>query len=116
MVYAVGFWMVWVGIVWDNRRRRRGRGMVEARCAGLTAVMLEGAKVTSATLGPVGGDLSMSVKLASELSEKLPAFCRVMVTDTPTGDSILRRRFGCRWRGGMGGIVRMGNGGFAGID
>jgi len=85
-----------------------------ARCEGLTAVKLEGAKVTSAELRPAHGALSMPVKIPSELGEKLPAFCRVMVTDTPTSDSDIKTEVWLPVAGWNGKYRAQGNGGFAG--
>ena len=84
------------------------------RCAGLTAVTLEGAKVTSAVLRPAGGELTVDVKMATRLAEKLPAFCRVMVTDTPTGDSDIKTEVWLPVEGWNGRYRAEGNGGFAG--
>ena len=53
-----------------------------SRCAGLAGVKLEGAKVTSAVLVPAGAALADVKKLEPEQVGKLPAFCRVRVTDT----------------------------------
>jgi len=85
------------------------------RCAGLTAVKLEGAKVTSAMLVAAGAALG-DVKEAPGQGPvgKLPAFCRVKVTDTPTGDSDIKTEVWLPVAGWNGRYRASGNGGFAG--
>ena len=56
---------------------------------GLRRVQLEGAKVTSAELVAAGGELA-GIKIPAGAMAKVPAFCRVRVTDTPTGDSDIK--------------------------
>jgi len=107
-VFAVGFWMMCGGCAWGQQ------AAAGDRCAGLTAVTLEGAKVTSAVLRPAGGELTVDVKMATRLAEKLPAFCRVMVTDTPTGDSDIKTEVWLPVEGWNGRYRAEGNGGFAG--
>ena len=104
MVCAVGFWMVLVV---------SAAGQVAAtRCAGLTAVKLDGATVTSAALEPAGA--ALTVKLAPGQAGKLPAFCRVEVTDRPSGDSEIKTEVWLPVAGWNGRYRATGNGGFAG--
>jgi hypothetical protein len=105
-VYAVGFWMVCGGCALGQQ------AAPAERCAGLTGVMLEGAKVTSAVLVPAGA--ALAVKLEARQVGKLPAFCRVSVTDTPTGDSDIKTEVWLPVAGWNGRYRAEGNGGFAG--
>ncbi len=86
-----------------------------ARCAGLTAVKLEGAKVTLAVVVAAGTALA-DVKAGPGQGAvgKLPAFCRVKVTDTPTGDSDSKIEVWLPVAGWNGKYRASGNGGFAG--
>ena len=114
IVSAVGFWMVLGGYCLGQQAApASARGTVEARCAGLTAVTLEGAKVTSATLEAAGAVLADVKKLGAKQVGTLPGFCRVMVTDTPSGDSDIKTEV---WLpvGWSGQYRALGNGGFAG--
>jgi len=104
MVFAVGLGMMCGGCA---------LGQQAARCAGLAAVRLDGAKVTSAVLEPAGV-AQADVKLLPMQVEKLPSFCRVKVTDMPSGDSDIRTEVWlpvARWNGRY---RAQGNGGFAG--
>jgi hypothetical protein len=101
MVYAVGFWMGCGGCAW---------GQQAGRCAELTGVRLAGA--TSAVLVPAGA--ALEVKLEARQAGKLPAFCRVKVTDTPTGDSDIKTEVWLPVAGWNGRYRAQGNGGFAG--
>jgi hypothetical protein len=107
MVSAVGFWMVLGGCAFGQQ------AAPAARCEGLTGVTLEGAKVTSAVLEPAGVALA-DVKLPAEAVGKLTAFCRVKVTDTPTGDSDIKTEVWLPVAGWNGRYRALGNGGFAG--
>ena len=84
-----------------------------ARCAGLAAVKLEGAKVTSAVVAPARV-APADVKLTAAEVGRLPAFCRVQVTDTPTSDSDIRIEVWLPLEGWNGRYRASGNGGFAG--
>ncbi len=89
------------------------QGTAEARCAGLAPVTLERAKVTSAVLEPVGAALT-DVKLPAWVAWKLPAFCRVKVTDMPSSDSDIKTEVWLPVAGWNGRYRATGNGGFAG--
>jgi len=86
-----------------------------ARCEALTAVKLEGANVASAVLVAAGAALA-DVKGGPGQGPvgKLPAFCRVKVTDTPTGDSDIKTEVWLPVAGWNGKYRASGNGGFAG--
>jgi hypothetical protein len=86
-----------------------------ARCAGLTKVKLEGAKVTSAEMVAAGAALAdVKAGPGQEAVGKLPAFCRVKVTDTPSGDSDIKTEVWLPVAGWNGKYRAAGNGGFAG--
>ena len=117
MVIAVGLWVVCGGYALGQQvaaangptAPANGQG---ARCAGLAAVKLEGAKVTSAVVVPAGAALA-DVKLPAT-ARRLPAFCRVRVTDMPTGDSDIKTEVWLPVAGWNGRYRASGNGGFAG--
>ena len=89
--------------------------MNASRCAGLVGAKLEGAKVTSAVLVPAGAGLADVKKLEKAQVGKLPAFCRVMVTDRPTSDSDIKTEVWLPVAGWNGRYRALGNGGFAGV-
>jgi hypothetical protein len=103
-VFAVGLGMMFGAVA---------SGQQAARCTGLTAVTLDGAKVTSAVLEPAGVGLA-DVKLTAAQVGKLPAFCRVKVTDRPSGDSGIETEVWLPVAGWNGRYRAHGNGGFAG--
>jgi hypothetical protein len=88
-------------------------GQTATQCEGLVSVKLDGAKVTSATLVPAGAALA-DVKLPASAVSKLPAFCRVKVTDTPSSDSDIQTEVWLPLAGWNGRYRATGNGGFAG--
>ncbi|MGA7158335.1 MAG: tannase/feruloyl esterase family alpha/beta hydrolase [Acidobacteriaceae bacterium] len=90
-----------------------GGGTAAARCEALTAVALDGAKVTSAVLEPAGTVLP-DVTLQAAQTGKLPAFCRVRVTGTPSDDSDIKTEVWLPAAGWNGRYRAQGNGGFAG--
>ena len=104
VVYAVGLWMVCGGCA---------LGQQAERCAGLADVRLERAKVASAELVSAGGELA-GVKIPAGAIAKVPAFCRVRVTDMPTGDSDIKTEVWLPVAGWNGKYRAQGNGGFAG--
>ena len=117
MVYAVGLGMLF-GVHARGQqaapavRDLAGRDMA-VRCAGMTGVALEGAKVTSAVMVPAGGAIA-DVKLPAWVTWKVPGFCRVRVTDTPTSDSDIQTEVWLPLAGWNGRYRATGNGGFAG--
>jgi len=113
MVFAVGIWMVLGGYCLGQQASpANDQATVAARCEGLAGVTLEGAKVTSAVWVSAGAVLA-DVKLPSRAVGRLPAFCRVGVTDRPTSDSDIKTEvwLPAAWNGRY---RASGNGGFAG--
>jgi hypothetical protein len=111
-VFAVGFLMVLGGCAL-GQQAAAANGQT-ARCAGLAAVKLEGAQVTSAVLVPARALADTAAKVPPEMLEKMPAFCRVKVTDTPTSDSDTKIEIWLPVAGWNGRYRGSGNGGFAG--
>jgi len=89
-------------------------GQLAARCEGLASVKLDGAHVTSATLEAAGTAIA-DVKLADDQVQRLKAFCRVKVTDMPSGDSDIKTEVWLPATGWNGRFRGQGNGGFAGL-
>ncbi len=114
----MGMWMVCGGYARGQQAapvngQQAAAGAQAARCEGLTGVKLEGAKVTSAVVVPAHAALG-DVKLGAGQVGKLPAFCRVQVTDTPTSDSDSKIEVWLPVAGWNGRYRAAGNGGFAG--
>jgi feruloyl esterase len=80
------------------------------RCAELTQMTLDHAKVTMAALGTVAELEEMKVSNAA----KIPEFCRVQIEDTPSTDSEIKTEVWLPLEGWNGKLRAQGNGGFAG--
>ncbi len=90
----------------------------DGRCAALSSLVLESAKVSAAELLPAGAGVP-GAKLCPRLLKELPAFCRVMVADQPSSDSMILTEvwlpvLGLNGKGWNGRFRGQGNGGFAG--
>ena len=109
-----GMYAVVVGMMFGVVRPGNSQEVTAVRCAGLVGVKLEGAKVTSAELVPAGGAVAGAHVPAAAMA-KVPAFCRVRVTDTPSGDSDIRTEVWLPVAGWNGKYRAQGNGGFAGV-
>ncbi len=86
------------------------QGSPEARCAGLASVKLEAATITSAAVVPAGAAMA-GVDVGGK---KLPAFCRVQISDKPSAESLTLTEVWLPVAGWNGRLHGIGNGGFAG--
>jgi feruloyl esterase len=84
------------------------------KCAALNALDLPSAKITSASIVPAAASLS-GIRLPPALAARLPAFCRVRITDRPSPDSDINIELWLPVDGWNGRFRGTGNGGFAGV-
>ena len=90
--------------------------LAQQSCESLTKLKLPDTIITSATSVPAGPFKLMPIPtLSSETSADLPAFCRVLGTIKPTGDSDIRFEVWLPASGWNGRFLQMGNAGFAGL-
>ena len=106
--------LVLCGLAAMGQAARGGVGAGAGRCEGLAGVKLEGAEVTSAAVVRAGTEVE-GVKLEGKARSGLKTFCRVRVTDRPSGDSEIKTEVWLPVRGWNGRFRGMGNGGFAGV-
>ncbi len=88
-----------------------------ASCESLSSVKLPGMTITSAKTVQAGAFISPDPKVSKEAAErysKLPAFCRVLATLTPTADSNIKVEVWMPLAGWNHKFQGEGNGGFAG--
>ncbi len=88
-----------------------------ASCESLSNVKLPGTRITGATTVQAGAFISPEPKVSNEAAErykKLPAFCRVLATLTPTADSNIKVEVWMPLSGWNHKFQGEGNGGFAG--
>jgi hypothetical protein len=83
------------------------------RCQALTALTLDHAKITSATLTTPATNPG-GTNLPAAFVAPLPAFCRVILEDHPSADSNIQTEVWLPASGWNGKLRGVGNGGFAG--